>query len=67
MSTVSCKASVRRYFEEALDKKNLDVLDEIVARDCLIHRREAQEPIKGLPPWEGFSKCRASSARPSTT
>lgn len=48
MSTASYKATVRRYFEEALDKRNLDVLDEIVATDCLIHRPEAQEPIRGL-------------------
>lgn len=48
MSTESNKAIVRRYFEEALDKTNLNVLDEIVATDCLIHRPEAQEPIMGL-------------------
>jgi predicted ester cyclase len=48
MSTASHKATVRRYFEEAVDKRNLDVLDEIVATDCLIHRPEAQEPIRGL-------------------
>jgi predicted ester cyclase len=48
MSIESYKATVRRYFEEVLDKRNLDVLDEIVAIDCLIHRPEAREPIKGL-------------------
>ena len=48
MSAASHKATVRRYFEEALDKRNLDVLDEIVAIDCLIHRPEAPEPIRGL-------------------
>lgn len=48
MSTESNKAIVRRYFEEALDKTNLNVLDEIVATDCLIHRPEAQEPFMGL-------------------
>ena len=48
MSTTSHKATVRRYFEEAVDKRNLDVLDEIVAADCLIHRPEAEEPIRGL-------------------
>jgi predicted ester cyclase len=48
MSAASHKAIVRRYFEEALDKRNLDVLDEIVTTDCLIHRPEAQEPIRGL-------------------
>jgi predicted ester cyclase len=42
------KAIVRRYFEEALDRRNLDVLDEIVNRDCIIHRPEVSEPIRGL-------------------
>jgi predicted ester cyclase len=48
MSTESNKEIVRCYFEEALDKRNLDVLDEIVATDCIIHRPEASEPIRGL-------------------
>jgi steroid delta-isomerase-like uncharacterized protein len=48
MSVASHKAIVRRYFEEALDKSRLDILDEIVARDCIIHRPEASEPIRGL-------------------
>jgi predicted ester cyclase len=39
---------VRRYFLEALDKRNLDVLDEIVTTDCIIHRPEASEPVVGL-------------------
>ncbi len=48
MSTESNKATVRRYFEEALDKRRLDILDEIVATDCIIHRPETSEPIRGL-------------------
>jgi predicted ester cyclase len=48
MSSASRKTIVRRYFEEALDKRNLDVLDEIVAADCVIHRPETQEAILGL-------------------
>jgi predicted ester cyclase len=48
MSTESHKAIVRRYFDEALDKRKLDILDEIVLSDCLIHRPEAPEPIRGL-------------------
>src|SRR4030095_2124906 len=48
MSIASHKATVRRYFEEALDKRNLDVLDEIVTTDCIIHRPETSEPIRGL-------------------
>lgn len=48
MSIAANKTTVRRYFEEALDKRNLDVLDEIVTTDCIIHRPEASEPIRGL-------------------
>jgi predicted ester cyclase len=48
MSIASHKATVRRYFEEAVDKRNLDVLVEIVTTDCVIHRPEASEPIRGL-------------------
>ena len=48
MSVASHKAIVRRYFEEALDKRRLGILDEIVARDCIIHRPEVPEPIRGL-------------------
>jgi len=48
MSIASHKATVRRYFEEALDKRNLDVLDEIVTTDSIIHRPEVSEPIRGL-------------------
>jgi predicted ester cyclase len=48
MSTESNKEIVRRYIEEALDKRNLDVLDEIIATDCIMHRPEASEPIRGL-------------------
>jgi len=48
MSTESNKEIVRCYFEEALDKRNLNVLDEIIATDCIIHRPEASEPIRGL-------------------
>ena len=48
MSIAANKTTVRRYFEEALDKRNLDVLDEIVTPDCIIHRPEASEPIRGL-------------------
>ena len=47
MSSKTNKAIVRRYFEEALDKRNLDVLDEIITKDCIIHRPEASEPIRG--------------------
>jgi predicted ester cyclase len=48
MSVEANKEIVRRYFEEALDKGRLDILDEIVAADCIIHRPEPSEPIRGL-------------------
>ena len=47
MSTASNKDTVCRYFEQVIDQRNLDLLDEIVAPDCLIHRLEVQEPIRG--------------------
>jgi SnoaL-like polyketide cyclase len=54
MSIAFHKATVRRYFEEALDQRKLDILDEIVTRDCIIHRPETNEPIRGL---DSFKQC----------
>jgi predicted ester cyclase len=48
MSIAQQKAIVRRYFEEVLDKRKVDILDELVTIDCLIHRPEAVGPIVGL-------------------
>ena len=48
LSAESNKAIVRRYFGEVIDKGNFDVLHEIVATDCVIHRPETSEPIRGL-------------------
>lgn len=48
MSTESNKAIVRRYFGEVIDKSNFHILEEIVATDCVIHRPETSEPIRGL-------------------
>jgi hypothetical protein len=52
MSIADNKTTVRRYFEEALDKRNLDLLDEIVTTDSIVHRAEASEPIRGLEPFK---------------
>jgi predicted ester cyclase len=61
-------AIVRRYFEEALDRRKLDVLDEIVAADCVIHRPEAQEPIRGLIAFrQGLEKILQAYSEFSTT
>ena len=48
MSIESNKAIVRRYFEEVVDNRKLDILGEIVTKDCVIHRPEVSEPIRGL-------------------
>jgi len=48
MSTESNKAVVRHYFEEVLDNRKLDILDQIVTTDSIIHRPETAEPIRGL-------------------
>ncbi len=50
------KAIVRRYFEEVLDKRKLDVFDELVTTDCIIHRPEVPEPIVGLEAFRQFLK-----------
>lgn len=42
------KAKVRRYFAEALDKRNVEILDEFFTADCVIHRPEAPAPLVGL-------------------
>ena len=52
MFTESKKAIVRRYFEEALEKGNLDALDEIVGIDGIIHWPEASESMRGLKAFE---------------
>ena len=66
MSIAANKTTVRRYFDEALDKRNLDVLDEIVTINCIIHRPEAAEPKHSSTRWKGFFRRIASSLQRST-
>ena len=47
------KAIVRRYFEEVLDRRKIEILNELVTADCIIHRPEMAEPIGGV---EAFRK-----------
>jgi len=53
MSTASHKAIVRRYLE-AVDQRNVAMLDDIVATDCIIHRPERPEPLRGLAAFKQF-------------
>jgi hypothetical protein len=48
MSTESNKEIVRRYIEEVVDQRKLDILAELVITDCIIHRPETSAPIRGL-------------------
>src|SRR5215472_2380897 len=52
-STASHKAIVRRYLE-AVDQRNVAILDDIVATDCIIHRPEWPEPLRGLGAFKQF-------------
>ena len=46
------KGIVRRYFEEVLDRRNIEILAELFAADCIIHRPEMAEPIVGVEPFK---------------
>ena len=48
MSTASHKDIARRFFAEVVDKRNVNVLPKLFTPDCVIHRPEAPEPIRGL-------------------
>jgi hypothetical protein len=48
MSTELNKEIVRRYIEEVVDQRKLDILAELVTTDCIIHRPETSAPIRGL-------------------
>lgn len=47
MSNETNKKVVRRYFEEALDPGNPDILEELFADNCVIYR-PGLEPLHGL-------------------
>ena len=48
MTVSQQKAIVRRYFEEVLDRRKIEILNELVTADCIIHRPEMAEPIVGV-------------------
>jgi steroid delta-isomerase-like uncharacterized protein len=47
MSTEENKALVRRYFEEAWNQGNLEVSDELISSDCVLHFRGTASPFSG--------------------
>ncbi len=48
MAVKENKDLVRRFFKDALDKGNLDLLDELFNDNCLFYRGDLNEPEKGL-------------------
>ena len=48
MSDQSNKRVVKRFFEECLDRGNVDIVDELFSKDCVIHRPEAADSLHGL-------------------
>jgi predicted ester cyclase len=48
MTVSQQKAIVRRYFKEVLDRRKIEILNELVTADCIIHRPEMAEPIVGV-------------------
>ena len=48
MTVEEKKAVVRRFFKDALDKGDVDLLDEMFNDNCLFFRGDMDEPAKGL-------------------
>jgi hypothetical protein len=38
-----------RFFEEALDKGNVGLVDAMFTEDCVFHRGDLTEPARGIP------------------
>jgi hypothetical protein len=55
LSTESDKATVHRFFEEVVDKGNLEIVDELYTTDCIVHRLESPQPIAGYVLLSCFS------------
>jgi len=43
------KAVVTRFFEEALDKGNVGLVDDMFTEGCVFHRGDLTEPARGIP------------------
>jgi predicted ester cyclase len=48
MTVETNKALVMRFFEEALDNEKIQILKDIFAEDCVFHRGDLGEPVRGL-------------------
>jgi predicted ester cyclase len=49
MTVEDNKTVVTRLFEEALDKGNVGLVDDMFTEDCIFHRGDLTEPARGIP------------------
>jgi predicted ester cyclase len=49
MTVEDNKTVVTRMFEEALDKGNVGLVDDMFTEDCVFHRSDLTEPARGIP------------------
>lgn len=62
------KAVARRYFTDITDLGKLGFLDEIVAENCIVHRPELSEPLRGILAYrQGLERAQATYADFHTT
>ena len=47
MTTADNKETVRRMIEEGFNEDDLELADELVAEDCVLHEAGQEEPIRG--------------------
>ena len=51
MTVEQNKAMVTRFFEEALDKGNVRLIDDMFTEDCVFHRSDLTEGRNGGVTW----------------
>ena len=61
MTVEDNKAVVRSFFEEALDKGNMGLVDDIFTEDCVFHRGDLTEPARVYQGYARLSKSAFNS------
>ncbi len=54
MSDKKLKALINRYVEDGCNSGNLDVMDDVFARDCTLFHPAVPEPMQGVEALKGF-------------
>src|SRR5207249_6958899 len=57
------KVMVTRFFEEALDKENVGLIDDMFTEDCLFHRGDLTEPARVYQDTFDCRKARSTLPR----